>query len=90
VPSEGRDGYRRWGQIQKALKASGPTIRKEVGLCLDLNLKPIRVLSMPTNRGALTIRRFPLVPNVEPTGVSSGDGVARQRTPVGNPLNNEQ
>ena len=62
----------------------------EVGRCLDPNPKPTRVLSRPTNRGAITTLRFPLLPNVERIAVFSGDGVARQRTPVGDPLNNQQ
>ena len=33
---------------------------------------------------------YPSPPSIEQTGVSSGDSVARQRTPVGDPLNNEQ
>ena len=80
------NGYRRWGQIQKALEGLGLTI----GCCLDPNPKPTRVLSIPTKRGAIATCRFPSLPNVERTGASSGDGVARQRALVGDPLNNEQ
>jgi len=82
--------YYRWGQIWKALKASGLTTRKGVGPCPDPNPKPGRVLSIPTKRGIIATRRFPMLPNVERTGVSSGDSVARQRALVGDPLNNEQ
>jgi len=62
-PGQGADTV--MGQIEKALKASGLTIWTEVGRCLDPNPKPTRVLSIPTNRGAITTRRFPLLPNVE-------------------------
>jgi len=62
-------------------QASGPTIR---------NPTLTTVLSISTKRGTIATRRFPLPPNVGRTGVSSGDSVARQRAPVGDPLNNEQ
>ena len=68
---------------------SGLTIRMEVDRCLDPNPKLAKVLPKPTRRSAIT-RRFPLLPNVERTGMPSGDGVARQRAPVGDSLNNEQ
>jgi len=57
--------YHRTGQIRKALKASGLTIRMEVGRCLDPNPKLATVLSKPTKRGSITTRWFPLPPDVK-------------------------
>jgi len=70
----------------------------ETGCSLDHNPRLARILSIPsrrtrgvpTKRDVLAIRQFPSVPNVEQTGASSGDGVTRQRAPVGDPLNDEQ
>jgi len=70
----------------------------EVRRCLDRNPKLARVLSRPsrrileanTKRGTIATRRFLLPPNIERTGESSGDSGARQRAPVGDPLNDEQ
>jgi len=49
-----------------------------------------RILEASTKRDTIVTRQFPLPPNVEQTGVSSGDSAARQRAPVGDPLNDEQ
>jgi len=70
----------------------------EIRRYLDRNPGLARVLSRPsrqileasTQRGPIATRRFPLPPSIEQTGVSSGDSGARQRAPVGNPLNDEQ
>jgi len=84
-PGQGADTV--MGQIEKALMTSGLTIWIEAGLDPP---KPTRVLSKPTKKSSIATRWFPLLPNVERTGVSGGDGVARQCAPVGDPLNNEQ
>jgi len=55
----------------------------EIGRFLVQNPKLARTLSIPT-------RRFLLPPNVVRTGISSDDGLTRQRAPVGDPLSNEQ
>jgi len=78
-------------------RPSDLTIRMEVCRCLDHNPKLAGVLSIPsyrtrgvpTKRDALSTRQPPSTPNIERTGVSSGDSVARQRAPVGDPSNDE-
>jgi len=70
----------------------------EIGRCLDHNPRLARVHSIPscrileasTKRETIATRRFPPPLIVEQTGVSSGDSLARQRAPVGDPLNDEQ
>ena len=91
----------RWTVTVEGVRFGRPsdlTIRMEIGRCLYHKPKLTRVLSIPTRRilkltakrGSIATRRFPLPPNIERTGISSGDGVARQRAPVGDPLNDEQ
>jgi len=73
------------------------TIRMEIDRCLNrnpiataLSIPTRRTHEVPTKRGSIATRRSPLPPRVEQTDVSSVDSMARQRAPVGNPLNNEQ
>jgi len=101
--SEGKGRYQagavnsnpRRDQIRKTLR---PYRRMEIINYLHHNPRLARLPSIPsgrileatTKRGTIGTRRLPLPPNVERTGVSSGDSVARQRAPVGDPLNDEQ
>jgi len=64
--------YRRRGKIRKTPKASGLTIRTEIGRSLDPNPKLTRVVSIPNGRThAVLIKRYhryllvPLPHNVE-------------------------
>jgi len=49
-----------------------------------------RVQSVFTRKGPTATRRLAPAPKVERTGVSGGDSVARQRTLVGDSLNDEE
>ena len=85
------------GRLSKP-QASDLTTRMRINRCLDHDPKLATVLSIPTRRtqevptmrGTIATRRFPLPPNIERTGMSSGDGMDRQGAPVGYPLNDEQ
>ena len=57
----------------------------------DLVLMEIdRSLDPNTEKGTGTTRRLASTPKVERTGISTDDGVARQRALVGNSANDEQ
>ena len=79
-------------------RPSGVAIRMETSRSPDYHPGLARVLSIPsrriieagTKRDTTVIRRPSLSPNIEQSGASSGDSGARQRTPVGDPLNDEQ
>jgi len=70
----------------------------EISRSLDYSSGLARVVSIPSSRifeacierNTTFIRQFALPPNIEQTGASTGDGVTRQRAPVGNPLDDEQ
>jgi len=70
----------------------------EISRSFNYNPRLARVVSIPscqilgvtTKRRTIATRRFPLPPNIERTGVSSGNSGACQRAPVGDPLNDEQ
>jgi len=73
-------------------------IRMEISRSLDYNPMLARVVSVPscqilgvtTERRTIATRQFHLPPSIERTSVSSGDSMARQRAPIGDPLNDEQ
>jgi len=74
-------------------RPSDLTIRTEIGRCLDHNPISIpsrRILEASRKRGTIAICQLPLPPDIERTGASSGDSVARQCTPIGDPVNDEQ
>lgn len=72
----------------KFVRSSDLIIRMEIGRCLDHDPELSRVLSIPSCRILGVI--LPLPHNTERASLSSGDGAARQRAPVDNPLNDEQ
>ena len=77
---------------------SCPTIQREINRCPCHSPELTRVVpiptpqtrEIPTERGTTTTRRLSLSRNVEQTGMSSTDSMVRQRTPFGDPLNDEQ